>query len=247
MQDLIIQEISDYRSMVKSANCGAGLTDKQSGSILTWANDSKTLKAVQNLKDNGNVIEGPDKDEPLIVADSLGNLSLLNNGAGKCFPRWTCHLLGIRHRCAHAVVTTPNGFIITQKRSSKKDVSPGAWDIAVGGHVKGGGTFEEALLQEMYEEIGIRKQDTLDILEFGIYESNTTYPEKNFCSIEVRKVFEVILSKGSFDKIRFTDNEVAGIYLCDKENARHLIEENNIASGIKHTLPRYLEWKCTNR
>ena len=246
MQDSIIQEINDYCSIVKEANNGTDLTGKQSTSILTWANDSKTIKAIESLKDNGKVIESPDKDEPLIVADSLGNLSRLNDGSNICFPRWICHLLGIRHRCAHAVVITPNGLIITQKRSSKKDVSPGAWDIAVGGHVKGGGTFEEALLQEMYEEIGIKRQDTSKISAFDLYESNTTYPEKNFCSIELRKVFEVILSKGSFDKIRFTDNEVAGIYLCDKENARYLIEENNIASGIKHTLPRYLDWKYTN-
>ena len=160
-----------------------------------------------------------------------------------CFPRWVCHLLGIRHRCSHAVVITYNNFIIFQRRSREKDVSPGALDISVGGHVKDTNTYEEALFYEMYEELGIERDDTSKITEICVYENRYSDAEKNFFSIEARKVFEIQLRDNAFNKIRFIDNEVAGIYLCDIAEAKAVLENETIASGLKGTLPLYMDRK----
>jgi len=45
------------------------------------------------------------------------------------------------------------GKILVTKRSDNKDFFPGYWSIVLGGHVKSGETYEEALITEMNEEI----------------------------------------------------------------------------------------------
>jgi isopentenyldiphosphate isomerase len=40
-----------------------------------------------------------------------------------------------------------------QKRSMKKDIQPGKWDTAVGGHVSYGESIVEAVYREAYEEL----------------------------------------------------------------------------------------------
>jgi isopentenyldiphosphate isomerase len=39
-----------------------------------------------------------------------------------------------------------------------KDVQPGKWDTAVGGHLDAGETFETAVKRELAEELGVRGQ-----------------------------------------------------------------------------------------
>jgi isopentenyldiphosphate isomerase len=59
------------------------------------------------------------------------------------------------HRTAHVVVFHPDGRILLQKRSTGKDIQPGKWDTAVGGHLMPGEDFETAARREMVEELGI--------------------------------------------------------------------------------------------
>lgn len=47
------------------------------------------------------------------------------------------------------------GDVYLQKRPEWKDIQPGKWDTAVGGHVDYGETPEEALGREVREELGI--------------------------------------------------------------------------------------------
>jgi len=61
------------------------------------------------------------------------------------------------HRSAHVLVIHPvDGTLLLQKRSLSKDTSPGLWDISVGGHVTFGQTYEEAVLRETEEELGLK-------------------------------------------------------------------------------------------
>jgi isopentenyldiphosphate isomerase len=72
-------------------------------------------------------------------------------------PRSKCHGdPSLIHRAAHVVVIHPAGDkILLQKRSASKDVQPGKWDSAVGGHLARGETFFAAARREMTEELGI--------------------------------------------------------------------------------------------
>ncbi len=62
------------------------------------------------------------------------------------------HLL---HPVVHLHVFNSRGEVYLQKRPEWKDIQPGKWDTAVGGHIDYGETPEQALLREVREELGI--------------------------------------------------------------------------------------------
>jgi len=60
------------------------------------------------------------------------------------------------HRTVHVVVTRPgDGAMLLQKRRGDKDIQPGKWDTAVGGHLSSGEDHGEAVLRELREELGV--------------------------------------------------------------------------------------------
>lgn len=59
------------------------------------------------------------------------------------------------HPVVHLHVVSPKGDILLQKRSMTKDIQPGRWDTAVGGHVDFGEDVRDALVRESREELGI--------------------------------------------------------------------------------------------
>ena len=59
------------------------------------------------------------------------------------------------HRTVHVIVFHPDGRMLLQKRSMDKDIQPGKWDTAVGGHLMPGEDFEIAAHREMQEELGV--------------------------------------------------------------------------------------------
>lgn len=59
------------------------------------------------------------------------------------------------HPVVHLHLIDRQERIYLQKRSMKKDIQPGKWDTAVGGHVIYGETILEALRRESSEELGL--------------------------------------------------------------------------------------------
>jgi mutator protein MutT len=59
------------------------------------------------------------------------------------------------HPVVHLHVFNSRGEIYLQRRPDWKDIQPGKWDTAVGGHIDYGETPEEALRREVREELGI--------------------------------------------------------------------------------------------
>ncbi|MBQ7941168.1 MAG: NUDIX domain-containing protein [Muribaculaceae bacterium] len=51
-----------------------------------------------------------------------------------------------------------------QKRSTKKDIQPGKWDTAVGGHIDYGEDTITALRREIKEELGLTEEDLPDLI-----------------------------------------------------------------------------------
>ena len=89
-------------------------------------------------------------DEMLPLVDEQGNV------VGQA-TRGVCHN-GVErplHPVVHLHVFDPQGRLYLQKRPEWKDIQPGKWDTAVGGHVDYGETIAEALRREVREELGI--------------------------------------------------------------------------------------------
>ena len=59
------------------------------------------------------------------------------------------------HPVVHLHVFNSKGEMYLQKRPIWKDIQPGKWDTAVGGHIHYGDTPEKALVREVREELGI--------------------------------------------------------------------------------------------
>lgn len=61
----------------------------------------------------------------------------------------------VLHPVVHLHVFNSHGDIYLQRRPEWKDIQPGKWDTAVGGHVDLGENVEQALKREVGEELGI--------------------------------------------------------------------------------------------
>lgn len=71
-------------------------------------------------------------------------------------PRRTVHgNPDLLHPVVHVHILNSKGELFLQKRARNKDLYPGYWDTAVGGHVSSGESIEHALHREAEEELGI--------------------------------------------------------------------------------------------
>lgn len=84
------------------------------------------------------------------VVDELGNIT-------GCITRGEAHSGSkVLHPVVHLHVFNSKGELYLQKRPEWKDIQPGKWDTAVGGHVSFGENVAAALKREASEELGIR-------------------------------------------------------------------------------------------
>lgn len=60
------------------------------------------------------------------------------------------------HPVVHLHVFNSRGEIYLQKRPNWKDIQPGKWDTACGGHIDLGENVDQALKREVAEELGIQ-------------------------------------------------------------------------------------------
>lgn len=70
-------------------------------------------------------------------------------------PRDVVHANNLLHRAVHALVYDDSGRLYLQKRTASKDVNPGLWDTSMAGHLHSGETYDQAVIRETREELGI--------------------------------------------------------------------------------------------
>ena len=99
--------------------------------------------------------------------------------------------------------------LLLQKRSAAKDIQPGKWDTAVGGHVDYGEGIIEALYREASEELGFSEFNPVHIVTY-VFESDVE-----------KELVNVFAAVGSFSLFPDKDEVEEGRYWELKE-----IEEN---------------------
>ena len=107
---------------------------------LIYPEDPAPLMSVKSVRGNTEVL-------PIVEPSGL----VIGRSSRKA-----CHgNLSLLHPVVHLHIIDHFGRIYLQKRSESKDLFPGYWDTAVGGHVSYGESLSEALFREAAEELGL--------------------------------------------------------------------------------------------
>lgn len=151
--------------------------------------------------------------------------------------RWLCHCIGLRHRAIHIYLDHPvlPGYTFVQLRGSDKIEAPGRFDIAVGGHIKGTDPSEQALGEELLEELGLDLAADLDGL---VHLADYNYPRPRGVpdrNSEYRLVYRARVRADSLARVRFQDGEVAALCLFRVGEPGRLLARSpgRVASGLR--------------
>ena len=109
-------------------------------------------------------MKSDNNEEMFPIVDEQGNIV-------SAATRGECHNGSkLLHPVVHLHVFNGKGELYLQKRPEWKDIQPGKWDTAVGGHIDLGESVEIALKREAGEELGIA-DFTPELLTTYVFES----------------------------------------------------------------------------
>lgn len=99
--------------------------------------------------------------------------------------RENCHRgTGKRHR-AYTVFLFHDGKVLLQRRSQKKLLWPGAWDVSYTSHVYPGETYQQAAERKARQELGASIGELEDVNSFVYFAPQGGNAENEFCRILV--------------------------------------------------------------
>jgi isopentenyldiphosphate isomerase len=96
-------------------------------------------------------------EEPVEIIDDHGDVVGV-------VPRAVMRRDNLRHRAVYVAICAGDGRLLVHRRNGTKDVWPDYWDVAVGGVLAPGESWEEGARRELAEEMGIDGPVTLEHL-----------------------------------------------------------------------------------
>lgn len=134
----------------------------------------------------------------------------------------------LRHRAVFVAVFDGAGRLLIHRRSMEKDLWPGWYDIAVGGVVGSGESYESGARRELAEEMGIVGA-TPESIDGGVAQA---YDDRDVSLIG--RCFRVVHS----GELRFTDGEVAEAWwVTSRELDDWMVRERFLPDSVSLILP----------
>ncbi len=146
------------------------------------------------------------------MADAAESLDLLDehgDPTGETKPRAAVHRDGDWHRAFHLWVMHPDGYVLLQRRSRTKDLAPGKVDVSVGGHLRAGEIWLDAL-REAEEEIGL-EVGPADVEFLGTERSERCYPDGSI-DREFQDVYVTLVPDRALHDYHLRCDEVLVLY-----------------------------------
>jgi isopentenyldiphosphate isomerase len=143
-------------------------------------------------------------DELIVIVDR-------NNNVIGTERRSVMRTRGLLHRATYILVFNAKGDLFVQKRTLTKDIYPGYYDVAIGGVVLAGESYEESADREIEEELGIRSISLKCLFDFYfadagnqvwgrayscVHDGAIVLQEEEIESGEFRRVDEILTSAG---------------------------------------------------
>ena len=140
-------------------------------------------------------------------------LDKLGNPTGKTKPRSDVHRDGDWHKAVHIWIVNSEGKLLIQKRAPQKDSHPNEWDISAAGHLSAGETSEQAIVKELYEELGVKINKTDYKYLFTIANQSTskggTFINNEFDDVYLIKLdldlSKLVLQKEEVSEVKWID------------------------------------------
>lgn len=139
----------------------------------------------------------------------------------RCIGRATrrrCHEEGLLHRSTHVFLFRARQTIgrlraevevLLQKRSEKKKVGGGLWDVSTAEHVSAGENYVQATARGLYEELGIHINEDHDLVQIRqAYLSKQYYKEAGVLDNLFTCLFAMIYDEETHGALRVDGAEV---------------------------------------
>jgi isopentenyldiphosphate isomerase len=121
------------------------------------------------------------------------------------------HRDGDWHRAAHVWIVTPDGRLLLQRRSLRKENYPGLWDVSAAGHVSAGETAVECAVRETFEELGLRIGAS-ELQFLGTLRESCVLNGGTYIDNEIHEVF-VVRRDVDLSALTLQDGEVDSVML----------------------------------
>ncbi|MDE6154346.1 MAG: NUDIX domain-containing protein [Muribaculaceae bacterium] len=137
------------------------------------------------------------ENEIFPIVDCNGNV------VGKATRR-ECHSGSmLLHPVVHMHIVDPEGRIYLQKRSADKDIQPGRWDTAVGGHVDFNECVKDALRREAREELGIEIDNYFHLVTYEFMSEREHELINAYCMVVNPDAFSPTIDKNEISEAKF--------------------------------------------
>jgi isopentenyldiphosphate isomerase len=110
------------------------------------------------------------------MSDPGGELVDVIDESGRVVGQVTRREMRVRrlpHRCTYLLLFNSRGELFIHQRTSTKDVFPSHWDVAVGGVLAAGESFDAGVRREAREELGV-ELEPVALFPFRFSDERTT-------------------------------------------------------------------------